>query len=185
MNGRFTRSVFLSVLTLVSCALAAPSIAAAASDPAFDPAATTFGEQTFPASAPAVRMSDLAPADAYFGPLGMSMLGMRNELHDLRAAYAAHPERAEAVLGMARRTEDAVRAMEARYPRDTALPRLVYGLARLYSEVQTDEAREKAKATTDWMLVKYGSSPQANDLRREMTVATDLAPAAAPPSTLR
>jgi len=109
----------------------------------------------------------------------MSLLGMRNELHDLRAAYAIHPERAEAILGMAERTEDALLAMEARYPRDTALPELVARLGRLYADVRTDAAREKAKSARDWMYVKYGSSPQAEGLRREAAVASDPASSAA------
>jgi len=109
----------------------------------------------------------------------MSLLGMPNELHDLRAAYAMHLERAEAILGMAERTEDALHAMEARYPRDTALPELVARLGRLDADVRTDAARDKAKGARDWMDAKYGSSPQAQGLRREAAVASDPAPSAA------
>lgn len=77
----------------------------------------------------------LAPADEYFGRTKMSVLEIRNRIHDLeRRQDASVPHDA----GL---TEDAIRDWQRKYPGDPWLPKDIASLARIYSRYHAILAR--------------------------------------------
>jgi hypothetical protein len=140
----------------------------------------------------------LAPAVEYFGPLKMSVLGIRNEIHDLAIRYDVRADighaLAKQIMGTALMTEASLNDWQKKYPGDDQLARDVYLLQHLYAKIDFDDARAKAKYCAQWLLSTYPKSWYAKNLR--MTMARDGAtvpasspaaltpapPAAAPPA---
>jgi hypothetical protein len=108
----------------------------------------------------------LAPADEYFGPLKMSILGIRNTTKDLGLRYDVNHDIASQTLASAALTESSIKDWERKYPRDGGIARAVYYLQRLYDKVLTEQGRAKADATAKWLFSKYGRSPQAVQLKK-------------------
>jgi hypothetical protein len=122
----------------------------------------------------------------------MSVLGIRNEIHDLMIRYEptwdADHHLANAVMGTAVMTEKSLHDWEQKYPADTQLPRYIYLLQHLYAKIQTDDGQAKAKVTAQWLLARYGNSWYAKNLRVTVTQTgpahkADPATAAAAPAT--
>jgi hypothetical protein len=125
------------------------------------------------ASSPAARQAAvllLAPADEYFGPLKLSILGIRNTIHDLGARYDVNHEIAHQTYTSAQLTERAIHDWEHRYPRDGQVPKAIYLLQRLYTKVLSEESRRSATATARWMFADYPSSPQGKQLKKTLAV---------------
>jgi hypothetical protein len=76
-------------------------------------------------------MSDLAPADQYFGQLKMSVLGIRNELNTLERRATSGDRDVAAMSGKLAMVDDAMRDWRTHYPRDTWLPRFESQRARV------------------------------------------------------
>ena len=114
-----------------------------------------------PAPALARPMSELAPADRYFGQLQMSILGVRNSLHDLTLRIAARPEEATQVYGKTVLVEDALRDWSQKFPNDPWIPRYLYSLAELYRTIDTEDARVRKNDTMDWLITSYPASDYA------------------------
>ena len=98
----------------------------------------------------------VAPADEYFGRLKMSMLGIRNQLHDLTLRLQYSPANGDTVLGTAVLVEDAMHDWEHKYPADPWLARSVYDLTTLYSHVRTTKGHARAAHALRWLLSRYG-----------------------------
>ncbi len=111
-----------------------------------------------PAPALAVPTSWLAPADQYFGRLKMSILGIRNALHDLSERVDAYPEDAEHIFDKTVLVEDALHDWQHRFPRDPWIPKYAYALAQLYGKIGSDVARERKNDTLDWLIATYPAS---------------------------
>ena len=150
---------------------------------------TAPSSQGHPTAAQSAAPVKLAPADEYFGPMKMSVLGIRNEIHDLMIRYEptwdADHHLANAVMGTAVMTEKSLHDWEQKYPADTQLPRYIYLLQHLYAKIQTDDGQAKAKVTAQWLLARYGNSWYAKNLRVTVTQTgpahkADPATAAAP-----
>jgi hypothetical protein len=86
----------------------------------------------------------LAPADEYFGRLGMSVLGVRNKVKDLGLDADIHPERERTILGGAVWVEDAMRDWARKYPFDRWLPRYAYALEEMYEQLPGSDAHRRA-----------------------------------------
>ena len=132
----------------------------------------------------------LAPADEYFGPLKMSILGIRNTTRDLGLRYDVNHDIANQTLASAALTESSIRDWERKYPHDNGIPHAVYYLQRLYDRILTEAGRAKADATAKWLYSKYANSPQAAQLRKVIAAEPVLAlptptpaPTAAPTAT--
>jgi hypothetical protein len=85
-----------------------------------------------------------APADQYFGKLGVSTLRIRYEIMQLRPRYETHrllPEEAEHLLVL---DENAFYAWAAAYPKDAWLASTGYMLAQLFAELPGGDARDRA-----------------------------------------
>ena len=98
----------------------------------------------------------VAPADEYFGRLKMSILGIRNQLHDLGLRLQYAPDKSEDVLGSAAMVEDAMTDWQHKYPADPWLAKSVYELTELYARVQTPHGHQKATHALHWLLARYG-----------------------------
>jgi len=127
----------------------------------------------------------LAPADEYFGPLKMSVLGIRNEIHDLAIRYDVRADidhaLAKKIMGTAVMTEASLADWEKKYPGDDQLARDVYLMQHLYAKIEYDEARDKAKYCAQWLLTRYSGSWYAKNLR--LTMARDHIPIPSGPPT--
>jgi hypothetical protein len=118
-----------------------------------------------PAQAFARPASDLAPADRYFGQLQMSILGVRNSLHDLALRIDARPEEANQVYGKTVLVEDALRDWSQKFPNDPWIPKYLYSLAELYRKIDTEDARVRKNDTLDWLITSYPASDYAKMAR--------------------
>jgi hypothetical protein len=120
---------------------------------------------TAPALAPtqafARTTNDLAPADRYFGQLQMSILGVRNSLHDLKQRIEAHPNESAQVYDKALLVEDSLRDWSQKFPNDPWIPKFVYSLAELYRTIDTEDARVRKNDALDWLVASYPASDYA------------------------
>lgn len=122
------------------------------------------GATTLPAfAAPtsSVATPSVAPADRYFGLLGMSILGIRNSLKDLSALADGHPEEAMHVFDKAVQVEDALMSWARQFPRDPWIPKFSFSLAQLYGKLDLDEARTRKALIFDWLSGTYPESEYA------------------------
>lgn len=119
-------------------------------------------------------VSKVAPADEYFGRMKMSILGIRNQLHDLSLRLSYSPEKSEDVLGSASMVEDALRDWEHKYPADPWLAKSVYELTALYARVHTAHGRESATRALQWLLSRYGRTTYGHAGRTQLTSEVQL-----------
>jgi len=117
-------------------------------------------------------MKLLAPADEYFGPLKMSILGIGNTLRDIGLRYDVNHDIARQSLASANLAESSIRDWARKYPRDGDVPHAIYTLQRLYTKILTVEGRAKAAATAKWLFTAYPNSPQARTLKRALAAET-------------
>jgi hypothetical protein len=126
----------------------------------------------------------LAPADEYFGPLKMSVLGIRNVIHDLTIRYEPTYDYdhhlAKSIMGTALMTEASLRDWEKKYPADDQLARAVYFLQRLYAKIQLDDAQAKAKICASWLTSRYVRTWYAKNMRVTLQRAPGQPPASTP-----
>jgi hypothetical protein len=132
-------------------------------------AAAVFTAAPAPVSA-ATHAIRVAPADEYFGRMKMSILGIRNQLHDLALRLQYTPNKSEDVLGSASLVEDAMRDWERKYPQDPWLAKSVYELTSLYASVHTPQGRSKAVYALRWLLGRYAHTPYGAQARTQIHV---------------
>jgi hypothetical protein len=114
--------------------------------------------------------TDLAPADEYFGPLKLSIIGIRNTIRDVGLRYDYNHDIGTQTYLSAEQTERSIREWERRYPRDDQLPRAVYALQRLYTKVLMKESRLRAHVTAAWLFKDFAGTPQSKQLKRTLAV---------------
>jgi hypothetical protein len=115
-------------------------------------------------------VADLAPADEYFGPFKLSIIGIRNTIRDVGLRYDYNHDSGTQSYNAALQTERSIRDWERRYPRDDQLPRAVYLLQRLYTKVLMREARAHAQLTAAWLFKDFSGSPQSKQLKKTLAV---------------
>lgn len=118
------------------------------------------------APAPAQPAAAVAPADRYFGRMQMSILGVRNSLHDLDVQLDAHPEDGAKVYDKAVLVEDAMRDWAEKFPSDPWLPKFIHSLAQIYRKAGTEDARVRSNDALDWLIAAYPASDYARLTRR-------------------
>jgi hypothetical protein len=135
----------LSGLALAAFAVAATPLASPAAAPRASAKQPVHAVKTTPKRSSGYHPhTGLAPADEYFGRLGMSVLGVRNKVKDLGLDADTHPEHDRAVLGGALWVEDAMRDWAKKYPLDRWLPRYAYALEEVYERMPGDVAHRRA-----------------------------------------
>jgi hypothetical protein len=104
----------------------------------------------------------LAPADVYFGPLQMSVLGMKNAIKDISVRIDVASKADLAVLyHKLQFVEDSVVDLKARYPKDTWLPQFGLDLAQTFARISIPGAQIHANDALDWVIAEYPKSNQA------------------------
>jgi hypothetical protein len=129
--------------------VAARTAARAASRPSPHPAHAAHDTRTAKRAAPKKQVGwhphpGNAPADEYFGRLGMSILGVRNKVKDLGLDADLHPNHDVSILGNALWVEDAMRDWAKKYPYDHWLPRYAFALEQMYEEIPGGDAHKRA-----------------------------------------
>ncbi|MHB8704097.1 MAG: hypothetical protein ACYC8W_08190 [Candidatus Tyrphobacter sp.] len=109
-----------------------------------------------------VYMTTLAPADEYFGPLRMSVLGIENEMKHVNFMldYRYGNRESGAALEVARSVDD----MHRVYPRDRDMTKLLYACIRMLGRMSTPAVEEEARHLRGVLTVEYQDSPQAQAL---------------------
>jgi hypothetical protein len=172
------------VIWLVFLCAAASCVAASAAEPSAgkSPAKTASAKATTRVAVRQPAVADLAPADEYFGPFKLSIIGIRNTLRDVGLRYDFNHDIGTQTYKSAQQTEKSIRDWERRYPRDDQLPRAVYLLQRLYTKVLVSESRARAHVVAVWLFTDFAKSPQSKQLKK--TIALEhLAPIPAATAT--
>jgi hypothetical protein len=110
-------------------------------------AATTAGATT----------NGVAPADAYFGRMKMSYLGINNSLRDayvMAGEHTVYP----AVIQKIKWAEEAFRDWQRKYPHDPQLPRSTFFLFGAYLKVWNGDGQSHALQYVKELRDKYGST---------------------------
>ncbi len=109
-----------------------------------------------------VYLSTLAPADEYFGPMGMSILGIENQLKHINFMLDYNYGNAESspALDVANSVVD----MQKVYPRDRDLPMLLYWCYTTLERMTDERSRHAAGQIKAILTVEYQDSPQARKL---------------------
>lgn len=116
----------------------------------------------------AAKIKALAPADEYFGPLKLSIIGINNSMHDTGLRYDYNHDLGNRSYDSAMLIERAIRDWANRYPKDDQLPRSIFFLQRLYTKILTQQSRDHAHVVAVWMFSKFDASPQARQLHKTL-----------------
>lgn len=111
-----------------------------------------------------VPISAMAPADRYFGPLKMSILGIDNAMRLVERRIHGG-DLSDSTLSSLTFVKVAIRDCERQFPRDPWLSRAVFALHRISTEFAGRRARVLAKETATWLSSRYADSREAELLR--------------------
>jgi hypothetical protein len=109
-----------------------------------------------------VYLTTLAPADEYFGPLGMSILGIENELK--RINFMLNYNYGNRESDPAFQVAKSIVAMQEVYPKDRDLPMLLLWCYRTLERMTDQQSRRAAGQLRAILTVEYQDSPQARQL---------------------
>lgn len=107
-------------------------------------------------------MTTLAPADEYFGPMGMSILGIRNELNRVNYLIGYGYTRQESPMAV--QVAVAIDDLHKVYPRDRDLPQLLFDVYSTLKKIDTPEAKAARAHIRGVLTVEYQDTKQARDL---------------------
>jgi hypothetical protein len=116
----------------------------------------------------AALYASMAPADEYFGPLKLSLIGISNSIRDIGLRYKYNSAIAQQSFASTQLVESAIRDWAHRYKHDPQLPRSVYFLQRLYTQILLQQSRDRAHVIAQWLLLSFASSPQAHQLTKTL-----------------
>lgn len=123
-----------------------------------------------------VSVSDLAPADEYFGHTHLSPLAIRHAIFSLKDDLHHARRKPDAIAHDALEVQDALQDWSVRYPRDTWLPAALWNLAVLYEELPGPDARTHAIAVLQKICDQYGGSNFAANAQRDLRRGIGLRP---------
>ncbi len=112
-----------------------------------------------------IYLTSLAPADEYFGPMGMSILGIQNELKrvNFMIGYGYTTQESGAAVPIAVSIDD----LHKVYPRDRDLPQLLLDMYNTLGKIGTPEANAARSLMRAILTVEYQDTPQAHRLLSE------------------
>lgn len=113
-------------------------------------------------------LSNLAPADAYFGRFNMSILGIANTIRDAGLRMNASNDPAPVLNGPLAFASDAIHAWEAKYPRDPWIAKDLLALEIVYLHAPGNEALRLAGKTEAWLGRDYPRTAYASTGRRAL-----------------
>lgn len=108
-------------------------------------------------------MSTLAPADEYFGPLGMSIIGIGNEMKHINFMLDYKYGNLEAHDAM--QVVTALDDLRKVYPRDRDLPKMLLECYTMLQRMDTPQVLAAAARFKGVLMVEYQDTPQARSLR--------------------
>jgi len=135
----------LALLALTTAAVAQPAKRAATT--AHDAAPATVAD---------------APADEYFGPFKYSALSTRTKIDALGRAYRERWADDASIVHDAGMVQSSLDVWAQRYPKDRWLAPTAFHLAQLYMEVQTDDARQRARATFSYVAKTFPNTKEGH-----------------------
>jgi hypothetical protein len=143
--------------------------------------------QAAPASAhPAAEPARVAPADEYFGPQRISVLGVRTMLDRAATRLDFGVGDDEATHRSLFLAEVTIRAWQAKYPNDYWLPRMYGKLQTLYTRMTGPVVERRGAGIASLLLAQFPTSWEAHELRatalQAFTVAITSANGAVAPS---
>lgn len=109
-----------------------------------------------------VYLTTLAPADEYFGPMGMSILGIKNEMS--RVNYMIGYGYTTQESGQAVQIATSIDDLHKVYPRDRDLPQLLLQMYDTLAKINTPEAKAAQTHMRAILTVEYQDTPQARQL---------------------
>jgi hypothetical protein len=104
-------------------------------------------------------LTTLAPADEYFGPMGMSILGIRNDLNRVNKMIGYGDAKQES--GEAVQIAVSIDDLHKVYPRDRDLPKLLYDVYRTLEKIPTQDAQTTRAHIRAILTIEYQDTPQA------------------------
>lgn len=116
-----------------------------------------------------VSVSDLAPADEYFGHMRLSPLGIRHTIFSLKDDLHHARRKPDAIEHDALSVQDALQDWSARYPHDSWLPGALWNLAVLYEELPGEDARTHAIAVLQKIRDDYSGTDFATNAKRDLS----------------
>lgn len=133
-----------------------------------------------------VSVSDLAPADEYFGHLHLSPLGIRHTIFSLKYDLHRGRRKPDAIEHDALEVQDALQDWSVRYPRDSWIPAALWNLAVLYEELPGSDAQTHAVAVLQKLRDQYAGTDFATNAQRDLSRGIGVRPwprwAGAPPA---
>ena len=110
-----------------------------------------------------------APADEYFGPFKYSAISVRMKINALARSYHERWADDASIVHDALLVESSYRAWNAKYPKDRWMAPTAYHLAQLYQNVQTQDARNHARAMYEFLVKNYPASKEAHFARLRLS----------------
>ena|SRR5579883_2384430 len=107
-------------------------------------------------------LTTLAPADEYFGPMGMSILEIENRLKHIN--FMLDYDYGNRESDIAAEVTKSIVAMQKVYPRDRDLPMLMYWCYTTLRRMTDEQSRQAAAQIKAILTVEYQDSPQARKL---------------------
>jgi hypothetical protein len=107
-------------------------------------------------------LTTLAPADEYFGQMGMSILEIENRLKHINFMLDYDYGNRESDPAM--NVVNSIVAMQKVYPRDRDLPMLMYWCYNTLQRMTDEQSREGARHLKAILTIEYQDSPQARKL---------------------
>ncbi len=118
----------------------------------------------------AALMATLAPADEYFGPLKMSILGMNNAMVTVRRRQSMGEMTPDTEKSLTQ-VENSIHDWERKYPRDPWIARVLLNLDKTYALFPDRKAHAHAVASVAWMAKKYPRCAQIREARQVLAAA--------------
>jgi len=135
-----------------------------------------FVAASLPASAD--THSATAPADEYFGPQKISVLGVRTMLDRATTRLDYGVGNDDATVHSVELAETTMHAWQTRYPNDYWLPRMYAKLQTIYARMSSPQTKLRAADIASLLIVSFPSSNEARAMRA--VVAQALAAPQAP-----
>jgi hypothetical protein len=136
--------------------------------------AVTLAATTAKHSKPQVQAVQvtIAPADEYFGPTKMSVLGIRNTIQDTQIRASGDPDHMTAhYWGALSLTNSALSDWATKYPHDTWIPRNAFLLSRLFDRMHTAEGDAAATACRQLLFKNFATTWYAREAQHDLEIA--------------
>ncbi len=108
----------------------------------------------------------MAPADAYFGRMKMSYLGILNNYKDISIKAGAHTTSSDLIHKL-RFAEEALEDWAKKHPHDPQVARTYYIASEVYKKIWTKEFQDKAWGTMQLIVKRYPNTFYGKQVSRD------------------